>query len=76
MAPPAYLLVLMSFAYGLGLTYAGRYFWRIEKQQNCEFQGYAPDGYQHTISSITPIQVEAPANALAKIAGIGATGNI
>ena len=76
MAPLAYLLVLMSVAQGIGFTNADDFHYRIMKKDNCDYKGYAPDGYEHEITSISPITVEAPANALAKIAGIGAGGKM
>ena len=76
MAPLAYLLVLMSIAHGIGLTDAyPKYYYRTMEKKNCDYPGYAPDGFRTEITSISPIQVEAPASALAKIAGAGATGN-
>ena len=75
MAPLAYLLVLMSIFHGIGLTDAGQYYYRTMEKRDCDYPGYAPDGFRQEITSISPIQVEAPASALAKIAGRGATGN-
>ena len=78
MAPPIRLIFLMAFSYGIGLTDAGlqiHYYIRSDKiSKGCTFPGYAPDGYMPDISPVSPPTVKAPASALAKICGVGATG--
>ena len=77
MAPTASLLFgLMSVACLIGQTdaYLNIGWGKTTKQENCDFQGYPPNGRAITISDVTPIEVEAPASALAQIAGIGAAG--
>ena len=79
MAPSASLLVgLMSVACLIGQTdaYLNIGWGKTTKQENCDFQGYPPNGRAITISDVTPIEVEAPASALAQIAGIGAAGKL